>query len=92
MNRAFDLIATNLSLSFETIVLLLVILAGLIFYSKDVRLGIILHMVATGSLFMWFYELNLNYVPSLICFFIFLILLSLTLYTVDKTVSAGGYV
>jgi len=92
MNIGITNIINNLGMGFENIILLCVIIGGFIIYAKDFKLGLIMHMIATGLLFMWFYQQGYNYVPSLISFFLFLITLSLSLYAVSKSVQRGTYI
>lgn len=92
MNIGISQLVENVGMGFENIILFVIIIAGLIFYARDYRIGVILHFVATGLLFIWFYEQNLNYVPSMISFFIFLILLSFSLYTTKMTTESGSFI
>ena len=84
MNPAFNLITDNLELSIETIVLMLVLIGGVIFYAKDYRIGLIIQFLGTGGLFMWLYSAGLNYAPSLIAFFVVLVIMVLALYGQGK--------
>lgn len=86
MNIGITGIEQNVGVSFETTVLFIVLVGSLVFYARDFKLGLIISMVFSGLLFMWFYTAEYNYVPSVIMFFIFFILLSLSLYPV----SVGG--
>lgn len=92
MNVAFEQIAENTAIPFEITMLMLIILGGIIFYAKDVRLGILMHMLGCAGLFIWFYEAGLDYTYPLIAFFIFFICLCFTLIAVNKAVSAGQVV
>lgn len=79
-----DIVVANLNVSFETLMLVLFGLGGLIFYAKDVKLGLVLHMLIYGGLFMWFYTAGYEWAYPLILFFIFMVLLALSLYAVHK--------
>ena len=83
---------TNLGVSFEWTVLLIILIAGLLFYVKDFKLGIVMHFLATGLLFIWFFAADLNYIPSLVFFFIFLVMLSFTFYGVATTTKKGSII
>lgn len=87
-----ETLSTNLAMTFENIVLLVVVLGGLIFYAKDFTLGLILHMFATGLLFMWFYAADYNYVPALVLTLMFFVCMCLSLYATQKQVTYGGFV
>lgn len=92
MNVGITTIANNLGMGLENIILLVVILGGIIFYAKDFKLGVVMHLLMTGLLFMWFYELEMNYVPSLVACLMFLVILSLSLYAVGKTAQRGAVI
>jgi len=92
VNVGIDLISANIAMTLENWVLLLVVLGGVIFYASDTKLGILLHMLTTGTLFIVFYNTNLNFVPSLTVFFVFLVLLALTLLPVAKANERGAFV
>jgi len=92
MNVGITTMIQNLGMSFESIALLLVIIGGFTFYAKDFKLGVIMHLIFTGLLFMWFYAQDMNFVPSLVSFLIFLVTLSLSLYAVSKTTQRGAVI
>lgn len=72
-------ITTNLSMSFETIVLVVVLIGCLMFYAKDFRLGLLLSFFVSALCFAWFYALEVNYVPALVFTILFAAFLSLNL-------------
>lgn len=82
--------ASNVGVSFENTILFVVLVGSLVFYARDVKLGLIASMLLSGLCFMWFYAADYNYVPSIIMFFIFFILLSLSLYSVSVSGQEGG--
>lgn len=92
MNIAITTLSNNLGMSFENIMLMVIVLGGFIFYVQDVKLGMILHVLMTGVLFMIFYNFALNYVFSLVTMFIFIVLLSLTLMPVTQGNRQGGFI
>lgn len=85
----FQTLETNLGMSVEHTVLIFVLLAGLVFYAKDVRLGLIMHFFMFGGLVAWFYNAGLNFAPALILFFMALILMSFSLYATKTGPPAG---
>jgi accessory gene regulator protein AgrB len=90
MNIAISQIASNVGMEFELIITLLIAVGGLIFYAMDFKLGMVLHFVGFGVTFMAFYHYGLNYSKPLICFFMSLVLMALTLYFVSKTTKTRG--
>ena len=85
MNIGIHNIAANVGMQFELIILLLLFIAGLIFYVNDVRMGVILHMFIFGLAFMWFYQEGMNYAPALVIFLMFFVILCFTIYAVSKS-------
>lgn len=92
MWEVFTTVAQNVGVSFENIILGVLLLGGLVFYAQDAKLGIILHFVAFSSAFILFYSLGLDYAIALTMVFIFLILLAFTLIPVNKTTQQGAVI
>lgn len=90
MNLGIENLVANIGMSFENTIFLVVMVAGLIFYAKDYKLGLVMHFLFSGLLFMWFYEAGYNYVFPVVTFFMFLIALSFTLYSIAKTTKSPG--
>lgn len=90
MNIGISAISGYVGMGFENICLLIMIVGGLIFYAKDFRLGVIMHFIGSGLLFLMFYALNMNYSTALILLFFWLTVLTLTLYFSAKTSSQGA--
>lgn len=89
-----ETVQTNLGFPFEILVLLIITIAGLIFYAKDFKIGLLLHFFAFSATFIWFYQWSLTdstilwqypLILSILC----IIGLSISLYAV-KSQSAGG--
>lgn len=85
-------IVANIGVSYETLILILVLLGGLILYAKDFKLGLIIQFMTTGCLFMWFYTAGYNYIPALVVCFLTFITMALSLYMVSKTTKVVGFV
>lgn len=92
MNMGLELLFDNIGIGFENTILLLVLIAGIILYAKDFKIGLILQMLASGLLFVWFYEAGYNYTPALIVFLITFVILALTLIMVHKSTERGAIV
>lgn len=80
MRRYILRIAESLNMSFETLVILIVAVGGLIFYGKDFKLGVVLHFFLFSALFVWFYTSHLNYTSSLVAMLLSFAIMALTLY------------
>ena len=86
-----ELLATNVGMEFHLIVLLISIITTLPFFAKDYKLGLIINMAIQGAIFVWFHEVGLDFKYNLVAFFIFLVLLSISLFSVNKTSPTGGF-
>lgn len=90
MWNVFNTLAGNLGSSFEHVVFFTLIMLGMIFYAKDFKIGLALQFVVSGCCFMWFYSVDINYVPALVTFLITLVFLSFSIYAASDSRSAGG--
>lgn len=92
MWSVFSFVAENLGVSFEFLLLFVVIVAGIIFMARDVRIGLIIYFVFFSGIFVWFYEDgSLAWQYPLILFFITLILLAFSIFSSARR-NAGGVV
>lgn len=80
LNLGIQVIEENLNMSFEIILLLLVVIGAIIFFSKGLQFGSIFLFISTGLTFMLTYALELNYSYSLVVFMCSLVLMALSLY------------
>lgn len=92
MNAGLITLATNLGISFEAIITLVMVFGGLIFYAVDFKIGTIIMFFISGSVFMWFYAAGYNYIYPLAIMLIMVVILAITLLFVNKTESKGGLV
>lgn len=88
----FTQAANNVYMSFENVILLLAFFGGMIFYSRDFRIGAILHFVVFALIFMWFYTGSLNYYGALTLAFMFLVIMAFSFYAVDSQAQTGGLI
>jgi hypothetical protein len=84
MNPAITLITTNLGVSFETLIVLLYFVGGILFYARDFKIGAMIDFLLGAVIFVWFYLEGYNYAKILIILFIRVIILSFSLYAVAK--------
>lgn len=92
MNLGIRYITANIGVSFEWTILIVLIVGGIIFYARDFRIGAIMHFVFFGLTALWFYSEGLNYTAALILTLIWLVILSLSLYAVEKSVTKGAVI
>jgi hypothetical protein len=87
-----EIIESNLGIALENIILMVVVLGSTIFAAKDFKIGLIMLMVMSGGLFVWFYESGLVWVNSLIVMLLSFIVMALSLYAAQKSSVSGGLV
>ena len=92
MWSVFHTITTNLGVGIENIVLIIGTFGSVVFFAKDAKLGILMLMFISGGCFMFAYGLGLNYTYSMIVFLCSVVLLTFTLFAVQKNISGGAYV
>jgi len=91
LGLGFVNLAANLSIDIETIILLLVMAGCLVFYAKGFTFGIVMSFLGSGLSFMLIYGLhttfdtNINYAPSLVVFFMCLVVMAITLYSAKQS-------
>lgn len=90
MNIGIIRAVNNLGMSFESVILIIVVLGSIIFFAKDFRIGAIILFIMSGGVWAWFYEAGMNYAPMMVVFFISLILMSLTIYGASKLQYSPG--
>lgn len=86
-----DTVLSNLGISFEWLIMLIIILANLTFFAKDFKLGMITLLGAMSGLFIWFYNSGYNYTLPLVVLFMSIIILALSLFAVQDTSTTGGF-
>ena len=72
--------ASNLGMGTEWVILMVVMLGSLLFYTKSFIMGSVIQLLLSGGLFVVFYSLSWNAAPALICFFLSIILMVFALY------------
>ena len=92
MNLGITNALANINVSFETIILLIFLFGALIFYARVFLIGTIMLFFESGLIFIWFYEQGLNYIPFVTIFFISLVMLTLSLYSVSRQSLEGGVI
>lgn len=86
---AVDLIATNLSIGLEDIILLVSALGTMIIAAKDLRIAIMFAVLLFLSAFILYYELGLNTYKTALAFLLSIALLSLSLLISFKKSGRG---
>lgn len=94
---AFIDISTNLGMSIENIILILIFLAGIIAAAKDFKIAIIWWFIGNACAFIGLYtwhqsDATIYYGNSLIALFMSLVIMALSLYPIKKTSETRGFV
>jgi len=79
MNLGMANLLEHLGIGFETLIIIVLVLGGLIFFARDFVTGVVALMIMSGATFVWFYSVDLIWALPLALFIISLILLSFTL-------------
>lgn len=90
--EAFNIIAINLKMNFETILMIFLNIGFMLFFAKDFKLGALLEFLLNGLLFIWFYNQKWAYERPLVLMFAWLIVMALTFYAVNVEVQKGGLI
>ena len=90
LNMAFEIISNNLGMSFSIIVLIASLVGTLIFYASNYQIGLMMSFMVTALNFMLDYALDLEYVSTLVCLFMFIALLAFSLFSASRTQTASG--
>jgi len=89
-NVGLTLIATNLGMSLENIILFIIMVGCIVFFAKDFKLGVVLSFVAAACSFMLFYALEWDWSNALIVMFLCLILMAISLFFVGGVTGNSG--
>ncbi len=79
-------------MSLNTILLIIYLFGGIIFYAIDYKIGVIMHFVMGMGLWMLFYSLDWNWSTMLVINLMFLVIMSLSLLFVGGANQKGGVV
>lgn len=84
-------------MAFTDVILIVLVVGSLIFFAMDFKLGAVLSFFLSGACFIWFYSLysagdDVEYSKALILMFLYLVIMSLSLYASAKAgnTAAGG--
>lgn len=86
-----DNVFTNIGLSFEWTIFIIVFLAAIIMASKSVQIALITLMVSMATLFVWWYNKGYDWTIPFIMFIFSIVLQALMLFFVSNTSKTGGF-
>jgi len=97
LNLGLTQLASNLDLNLGIIILILAGFGCMIFYAKGFTFGVVMTFFGMALTFMLTYGINItydstiNYIPSLVLVFFFLILMAFSIYF-EKSETVGGLI
>ena len=98
LSDGFVLAFDSLSINFSDLVVIIAFVIGLVMYARDVRIGLMINFLIFGSIFLWFYNAQVNYgcdynwVKPLVLVIIHFILMTLTLFPTTNQPQTGRIV
>ena len=84
-----QMVTDNIGMSLSYLMPLLLFICSLTFFAVNFKLGLVLSFLTNFLLFIWFYEMGINYVPPLVLGFVMLVMMAFSLYMVHDR-DAGG--
>lgn len=90
MGLGIDLFINGLGVTLETLICIFFFMGGIIFYVKDFKLGVMLHLITFVSITLVFIERNLNYKLSITIMFMIFILFVFTIIFFQKSTQPQG--
>lgn len=93
MNIGLELAVQNLGIGVPALILLVSTLGGFVFFAKDFTLGVLMQFFLSSGVFMLAWAMGWEFVIPLVAMLIWFVILSFTMYFVNKqTTSQGGFV
>jgi hypothetical protein len=93
MNLGLGIISSNLGFALGDLIFLILIIGLIIFFALDFKIGMFVTFIFNALLFMWFYYLSWDYKKPLIVSLISIVLLSLSIFFMDKSQKVtGGFI
>jgi len=86
------MLADNVGVSVDIILLLVFIMPSLIFYAKNVQLGLSMTFLLSGLSFMVSFYFGGNWLPAMVVMCIFLIFMAFSFYAVGKAAAKGSII
>lgn len=84
-----NLLAGNLGIGFENLILVLTILGSLIFFAKDMRIGAIILLMLLSAEFIVFVQLGMETFAALMGVLTSIVILTLSLYITHSKSTTG---
>jgi hypothetical protein len=87
-----NIVAANVGMGFENIILLLVHAGIIIIMAKNFQIGALILFLLDTAVFMIFYNFGLNYTPFLTMMFVSLVIVVLSLWASSRVTSEGNLI
>lgn len=85
-----DLVANNVGMSFEFLTVLILTIGAMVFVAKDFKLFLVAEFTTMAGVFIWFYEVGLQWWIPLSLLLMSLVIMTFTIFASDKTSPTGG--
>lgn len=85
-----NIIESELGFSLESIILLILVIGGLIFFAKGWQFGLLIEFFLSAISFMFAYANNVNFAPSAVVMMILLVLMTISLYINNQVTHGQG--
>lgn len=93
-----ETVATNIGMSIEYVLVILLTLGAMLFMAKNFKLGVMLLFFTSGVMFIvvfganQYYSAGMNYAPFLAIFFISLVIMVFTVYSASRSAQEGSII
>lgn len=82
----------NIGMAMPQVILLIMVLGSLILMAVHFQVGTILSLLISAGMYMLFNNFGISYAPFLVCTFMYLIILTLSLWSTIRISQEGGIV
>jgi len=92
LNLGIEKAALNLGMGFDLVVFVVGAAAGLIFYAKDFKIGLMYTFFVNALLAMWFYNEAWRWTYPLSLMLIAFVILTFTIFTASRVAQKGAVI
>lgn len=91
-NIILGLFSENLGMTFETILFIIYLIMGIIWFAVDYKIGVVMLLLVALGFFTWLYVVDMFYGRFLTMVIISIILLALNLYSLAQVKYGGSII
>jgi len=92
LNLGIENAVSNLGMGFDLVVFVSLVIAGIIFFAKDFKIGLMYSFFINALLFIWFYNEGWRYYYPLSLCLISFVVLTFTIYTTSQVAERGAVI